>query len=738
MTAFENSADVDGFTVKRRFIRQNREIARVNSTQSLRIRNLEAEISRLLAENIALREQAIYSAQEAERWRSSQKLTKEVDILKDRFESKLLEVNALVTELGSLPEKVARRSSFRRKSGVVDTLKSPDQKDWKNKQTIGGVLAGERELQEGRLPAILEDKYYPRKTLETQELRDLIQDAAEASESPDIGPPPVAHFDVPDPINFEAGPVDTNQNINEPAEEEEVMVLTSNLETRRKRRASSFLEDMATLRLTSTDTEAQPAPIHSQDPSKSTTKRKPGARDEEQHREDGALSTDDFAFQRRPLTASTPIPRSRASRFIRPSNRQISESISEEPKSQNQRGDPPVRKVLGPKSTNPPTKVKKTTVNDKIAALKEEVANQAKARTERLDRKPKTTEISVVALNTGSAISQSISLNEDVLGTDLPPKTPAGLDLFSPTSTEPSVRSNAQPPEMAITTSVEDVLGNAGRGSRRARAAVSYAEPNLRDKMRRPGKELVTAVEGIERFKDRDMSARAESQDRGASEDAGQAFGTSSRGMPIKNEKSTNESGWKSLPLAKDEAPSPLTNKSNRLSNETKEMKESTETAEPGPPETRFENAISKLSIFDGPISSPHSDTKGGSPIETNDVAPKKSNLKSRRHSSNPASLSQLGQGLIPSAPDQLKARKKDFENASIERRQRPSSATGNRSDNSRPDSAAELKRSTSVAIGGSRPNSAADLKRSTSVTALADGASRMERMSSRRRSMMI
>ena len=89
-------------SVKRRFIRQNREIARVNSTQSLRIRNLEAEISRLLAENISLREQAINSAQEAERWRSSHKVITEVGHLKDRLESRLSEVSALVTELAVL------------------------------------------------------------------------------------------------------------------------------------------------------------------------------------------------------------------------------------------------------------------------------------------------------------------------------------------------------------------------------------------------------------------------------------------------------------------------------------------------------------------------------------------------------------------------------------------------------------------------------------------------------------
>ena len=42
--------------------------------------------------------------------------------------------------------------------------------------------------------------------------------------------------------------------------------------------------------------------------------------------------------------------------------------------------------------------------------------------------------------------------------------------------------------------------GETSRGSRRARSAVSYAEPNLRDKMRRPTKELFDAVSGEGKF----------------------------------------------------------------------------------------------------------------------------------------------------------------------------------------------------------------------------------------------
>src|ERR1700754_881805 len=87
--------DIPTITVKRRFIRQNREIARVNSIQSQRIRNLETEISRLVAENISLREQAIAAQAEAERWRAASSVDREIFELRDRLQQKMNEVGDL-------------------------------------------------------------------------------------------------------------------------------------------------------------------------------------------------------------------------------------------------------------------------------------------------------------------------------------------------------------------------------------------------------------------------------------------------------------------------------------------------------------------------------------------------------------------------------------------------------------------------------------------------------------------
>ena len=97
--------------------------------------------------------------------------------------------------------------------------------------------------------------------------------------------------------------------------------------------------------------------------------------------------------------------------------------------------------------------------------------------------------------------------------TELPPVTPAqpDLNLFSPLSTEPS----APRPESRDTPPPADLhsntLTNAGRTTRRPRGSVSYTEPNLRDKMRRPTKELVDAVGADERIQ-RAASVKAENE----------------------------------------------------------------------------------------------------------------------------------------------------------------------------------------------------------------------------------
>jgi len=152
---FQNT---DPSPVKRKFLRQNREIAKINSTQAMRIRALEDEISRLLHENLVCRGQIIRLERDLENNRSRHQ---HVDDLRSKMEEKLAELGALFKDFDGRPS--PKRRSLTPRTIRSSPVKSPNPKDWKNGCALG-------EAQEGRfpptLPSIMENKSYPRKTLE--------------------------------------------------------------------------------------------------------------------------------------------------------------------------------------------------------------------------------------------------------------------------------------------------------------------------------------------------------------------------------------------------------------------------------------------------------------------------------------------------------------------------------------------------------------------------------------------
>lgn len=136
---------------------------RVNSTQSVRIRNLEGDVSRLLSENITLRERIISLHHEVEK-RPGRAMLDGLSAVKGRLESKLTELGELVQELGVVTAAGERRRSSKRRSIDRSSSKKldPGQRTWRNGLSCSEFAGG----LEGRLPPILEDKYFPRKTLE--------------------------------------------------------------------------------------------------------------------------------------------------------------------------------------------------------------------------------------------------------------------------------------------------------------------------------------------------------------------------------------------------------------------------------------------------------------------------------------------------------------------------------------------------------------------------------------------
>ncbi|ETI19516.1 hypothetical protein G647_09350 [Cladophialophora carrionii CBS 160.54] len=626
--------------LKRRFIRQNREIARVNSTQSQRIRNLETEISRLVADNISLREQAIAAQAEAERWRAASSINNEIFDLRDRLQKKMEEVGELVGEMGRIPEKVARKG--RRKSRLTNVgqrLSSATEEEWRNRLSMREATAAEGELNDGRLPAIREDKLYPRRTLENAELSVLREEAAmqQASESPELGPPPEVHFDVNEPIGMDLARTSELETGGEDA-----MQLPSMLERRRKRRTSALLQTMPPEEPAHEASEEPPQPQDlpvpklGQQPLKSGAKRKLDASEldgpviQQPQSED-----DDFIFQRRQeICNSAATGTKKGSRFTRPPGRENATGVRTETQSP-QKATIATRRILAPKSTNSPTK-RRIHVSEKPKDGREEEAKQDAIRPVRRTNPPP-------QINTES-LAKSAD-DRDGGEKDLLPKTPAGdvEGILSPLSTEPSARNPPRPKETAVLSSVEDVLnGSVGRGSRRARAAVSYAEPNLRDKMRRPGKELVGAVEGLERNKESTAGSRGASVDRSKSEDP-KVNEDQCKVINIKQEKEADaESRWKDLPLRNNDDPaSPLRDKERkeRTNNDSKKHAEAHNVAE------ALVKATDRLSIFDPPVSSPmeaveeaDTDRSGHPRPSTARQKPSANSLTTRRHSVQPSS----------------------------------------------------------------------------------------------------
>ena len=91
-----------------------------------------------------------------------------VHMVKSKLEAKLAELGGLVQDLGNVQNNIDNQRTQRRRSMNRSSPKiSPDQRNWKNALTLSEVTGGA----DGRLPPILEDKYFPRRTMEYVFLR---------------------------------------------------------------------------------------------------------------------------------------------------------------------------------------------------------------------------------------------------------------------------------------------------------------------------------------------------------------------------------------------------------------------------------------------------------------------------------------------------------------------------------------------------------------------------------------
>ncbi|KAF2665633.1 hypothetical protein BT63DRAFT_417176 [Microthyrium microscopicum] len=465
------------FQVKRRFLRQNRELAKSNSIQSIRIRVLESEISKLLTLNAELSQENI--ALKVEIDNRPDKIS--VRSVREKLEQQMDMLSGLVSELASfqkLPPKQKHRESLARpERHELDML----------------------EEQEGRLATIAEDKSWPRASLAEQPQAEITSSSFDS----DPGPPPVALSLMPDPIQES----DTIMDIPAPAQAVEGMDdmlpegLPSNVEMRRKRRDSGKMSSRRSVSFEQPEMEIDELSAESSAETKpvirTTLKRKLDARDDETAK--AAPAVESFTFARK-----TSLQKSSERRT----------DISEKRSSSRPSKEPTIdRKPFGEKPVNTDPVVSPKKPRRGLGTEKSLKAPPAPSllkdppRTKIKDRKPVLPESKALpelniettrktAIPESKASSDLNIVDMAAYEAALQPKTPA-LDLFSPPSqpsTDRPVGKDTPPPTNLASISTTTGLEPSGRPGRRARAVVNYAEPNLISKMRRPTKELSDAV----------------------------------------------------------------------------------------------------------------------------------------------------------------------------------------------------------------------------------------------------
>ncbi|PYH64906.1 shugoshin family protein [Aspergillus vadensis CBS 113365] len=483
--------------LKRRFVRQNREIARVNSIQSLRIRSLESEVSHLLSENVSLREQVISLSQELERFEAVRLLQHGVYDIKTRLDSKLAELNNLVADLGALP----RTFYSKRAENPRDSSQHRALPDWKSKTSDDELNHGTGE--DGRLPVILEDKYYPRRTLEPQELQNIRYNTADNLRSPTPEEPVATQPDTADDSSSTNDSSDMMNAQQEPSHDEHISdedeaVLPPTLETRKRKRPNLASKQMESPSMDhgATSTRNIPGAI-----SGLGTKRKFSV-----HHEDTI----------EPLAKKSDLPRTSMQSPSPAGNNE--QPLSSEADDSPSKGKASLlteeaishrlakRKALEHRSTNmnvtSPTKAHNTMVQEK----------HQKDTLSSVDEKDGQVGLSPTPPKKSTDLEQS---RQELTHGQCRIYQSTDEEKYSENTmvkAQPNTRSSTLPEIESGPRNLPEVSGPT-RPARRQRAIVSYAEPNLRDKMRRPTKELIAAVGDHPRRSSSSLTTRLDSNE---------------------------------------------------------------------------------------------------------------------------------------------------------------------------------------------------------------------------------
>ncbi|KAF3070454.1 Shugoshin [Daldinia childiae] len=526
-------------TLRRKFLRQNRDIARVNSTQSLKIRTLENECVRLLSENLDLRGQILRLQTELEDSRAQQIANHALEI-KEKMEAQLAEWGTMLASLGHEPtprsrsprgpKRVKRRSSIGRVS----------MSEWRRRDTVSSMKDLEAAaLQEGRLAPIWENKTCPRETLNREEILALRAVVDDNDDSPDLGPPPVSRFVDEDPVKIDLPPRHSPSKSDyaslEKASSDPQPKQQSTPSPKKDERANEPVSNIP--EVDNEPTEPRAVDTKESQPTtqvaKANLKRKLREEDEKENPVISKPPTRAIEVAKdRPEKAANVKPQSTSRPIKLPSNRREVRDKSSSSVTQ--------RRPLGAKSTNEHIKSPKKTAKPPTLeeVTKEDIKGRKIIPVEIPVPEPQPIFIAHVEIET-----ETLSSEPNLAVPDTPEATPREEVRDTPPPTDISSR------------------GETSRGSRRARTAVSYAEPNLRDKMRRPTKQLLDAVSGEGKHIRRTSQSKKEE------------FPSSNPSSVVKSEEKLGS--WKDLPADRnmsrtnlDVMASPLARKGSKASSD--------------------------------------------------------------------------------------------------------------------------------------------------------------------------
>lgn len=489
-------------TVRRRFLRQNRDIARINSTQSLRIRSLENECARMLSENLQLRGQILHLESEL-RESSAQRIADHAMEIKEKMEAQLLEWGTMLANLGNEPLPRNRSPRAHKKARLQPSPRRSSGFQWQRRDPTPETMREMEDAanQEGRLAPIWENKSCPRGTLgyvgfnvadlefsltlprkcSCDEILALQEESEQTNISPDFEPVRSSKLEQRDPVKIDIPTREVQTAMAAALIDESVdqLPIANEPESNPAQSTSLPMEK-------STDSAAS-LPSEAED-RKSTLKRK--IRTDEDRELVGPQT------QSKDLLLALNLPTGKTSQNSTAQPVRTIKSLPLGKKETKQVGSTslsaaPQRKPLGMKNSNDPIKSPKKA--GKPTPLDDIIKPKTDAKLTESD-KPRPRAKKDIQISTPVQIPTPVLREPTVVTVDVDPSSlHAEPNLNTPFSPESASREDVKdtPPPAHISS-----LGETARASRRARSAVSYAEPNLRDKMRRPTKELYDAVSG--------------------------------------------------------------------------------------------------------------------------------------------------------------------------------------------------------------------------------------------------